>query len=144
MESQVKYTKNLEEHISKVDTNVPRRRGIGGAHNKVEFEKNTVKIVKNVEHPTMKGIEKVTYQIPSVDAKTGQITGWKVKTFDKTIYDPEIISTDKYISLGKEAANDAISRGEFGREWVGYDSEGNIWRGYTDESGNVTSFFPEF
>lgn len=141
--SKAKFTENLEEHISKVDPTVPRRRGIGGAHNKAEFEKNTVNIVNKVEHPSMKGIEKITYQIPSVDGQTGQMTGWKAKTFDKTIYDPDIISTDKYVSLGKEAANDASSKGQLGREWTGYDSEGNVWRGYTDESGNVTSFFPE-
>lgn len=125
------------------DTHIPRRRGIGGAHNKVEFEKNTVNIVNKVEHPTMKGVEKVTYQIPSVDAQTGQITDWKAKTFDKTIYAPDIISTDKYMSLGKEAANDAVSKGKLGREWTGYYSEGNVWRGYTDKNSNVTSFFSE-
>ncbi|OOM15894.1 hypothetical protein CLOSAC_01650 [Clostridium saccharobutylicum] len=142
--SKAKFAENLEEHISKIDPTVPRRRGIGGAHNKVEFEKNTVNIVNKVEHPTMKGVEKVTYQVPSVDGQTGEITGWKAKTFDKTIYDPDIISTEKYMNLGKEAANDAASKGQLGREWTGSDSEGNVWRGYTDENGNVTSLFPEF
>jgi hypothetical protein len=134
VESKAKFVDNLEEHISKIDPTVPRRRGIGGAHNKVEFEKNTVNIVNRVEHPKMRGVEKVTYQIPSVDGQTGEITGWKAKTMDKTIYDPDIIPTEKYMNLGKEAANDAASKGQLGREWTGY----------TDENGNVTSFFPEF
>nr|WP_262385101.1 CdiA family toxin C-terminal domain-containing protein [Paenibacillus curdlanolyticus] len=141
--SLAKFSSNLEDHIKKVDPNVPRKRGIGGAHNKDEFMKNDVNILNVKKHDGMPGVEKITYQVPSLDAKTGQKTGWRAKPFDKTVYDPKVISDEEFIKRGKEAANNAASEGTLGREWEGYDSQGIKWRGYTDENGEVTSFYPE-
>ncbi|WP_235533144.1 EndoU domain-containing protein, partial [Paenibacillus sp. Leaf72] len=138
------YSPKLEGHIKYIDPEVPRSRGIGGAHNKVEFYKNDVNVLNVEKHPSMPGVEKVTYQIPSIDGKTGEITGWKAKEYVKTIYDPKVISDEEYIKFGKEAANNALSKGKLGREWEGYDSNGVKWMGYADSDGKVTSFFPEF
>ncbi len=62
---------NLDSHIINADPSVPRNRGIGGAHNKDEFMKNTVNVVNARQHPTMPGVEMIEYQIPSLDGKTG-------------------------------------------------------------------------
>jgi len=139
----VKFSSNLENHIKFVDATVPRRRGIGGAHNKDEFYKNEINVLNVEQHPSMSGIEKITYQVPSIDGKTGEITGWKATMFYKTVYDPIVVSDEHYIRLGKEAAQDAFVKGELGGEWTGYDSQGVKWRGYTSENGEVTSFYPE-
>ncbi|MGG0824579.1 pre-toxin TG domain-containing protein [Paenibacillus turicensis] len=142
--STASFSPDLEVHLKYVDSKVPRSRGIGGAHNKEEFYRNGVNILNVEKHPLMPEVEKVTYQIPSIDGKTGQVTGWKAKEYLKTIYDPKVMSDEEYIRLGKEAANNAHSKGKLGREWDGYDKNGVKWMGYTDSSGTVTSFFPEF
>ncbi|MDI3412205.1 CdiA family toxin C-terminal domain-containing protein [Bacillus sonorensis] len=129
--------------MKNTDPKVPRRRGIGGAHNKNEFLKNNVKILSVQKHPKLKGIEKVVYKVPSLDPKTGEITGWRAQEFKKTIYDPSVISDDDFLKFGKEAAADAASKGNLTRVWEGYDSNGVKWIGYTDTNGTVTSFFPD-
>jgi hypothetical protein len=79
--------------------------------------------------------------------KTGKPTGeYQSRTHDKTVYDPVKISTNKYIKWGLEAANNAAkksSSGKLGREWTGTDSNGVKWHGYCDDSGNITSFYPD-
>ncbi|MGG1240517.1 T7SS effector LXG polymorphic toxin [Bacillus sonorensis] len=139
----VEFTETLANHIKNTDPKVPRRRGIGGAHNKNEFLKNNVKILSVQRHPKLKGIEKVVYKVPSLDPKTGEITGWRAQEFKKTIYDPSVISDDDFLKFGKEAAADAASKGNLTRVWEGYDSNGVKWIGYTDTNGTVTSFFPD-
>jgi RHS repeat-associated protein len=138
-----KFSSNLDKHIIYVDPSVPRSRGIGGAHNKSEFMKNNVNLISSRKHPNMPGVETITYQIPSIDGKSGKITGWKEKKFEKTVYDPKIISDQEYIKHGKEAANEAAAKGTLGREWSGYDNKGIKWRGYATD-GEVTSFYPDF
>ncbi|WP_172418811.1 pre-toxin TG domain-containing protein [Geobacillus icigianus] len=140
---EAKFSSTLEKHIKHVDPNVPRKRGIGGAHNKNEFMKSEINILEVKKHEGILGVEKITYQIPSLDPKTGQRIGWKEKIFQKTVYDPKMISDEEFIKRGKEAANDAAVRGALGREWEGYDGQGIKWRGYTNENGEVTSFYPE-
>ncbi|NPC93416.1 hypothetical protein HOO54_14515 [Bacillus sp. WMMC1349] len=110
----VKFSSNLENHIKNVDPSVPRRR----AHNKDEFYKNEVNVLNNKRHPSMPGVEKISYQVPSIDGKTGEITGWKATEFNKTVYDPTVVSDKQYIKLGKEAAHDASANGALGREAV--------------------------
>jgi len=47
---------------------------------------------------------------------------------------------------GLEAANNAAkesSTGKLGREWSGTDNDGHKWHGYCDDSGKLTSFYPE-
>ncbi|MEC3605679.1 T7SS effector LXG polymorphic toxin [Bacillus glycinifermentans] len=137
------YDKDLPNHIQSVDPKVPRKRGIGGCHNKEEFLKNKVKILSEEKHLGLDGIETVKYQMASLDSKTGEVTGWKSKIYRKTIYDPKVISTEEFLKRGKEAAENAAKNGTLDREWTGVDSKGIKWRGYLNTDGEVKSFYPE-
>ena len=60
----------LRKHIEDVDLSVPRKRGIGGAHNKNNFLKNDIKVVSITPNNNIKGVETIEYQMPKLD-KTG-------------------------------------------------------------------------
>nr|WP_316933105.1 T7SS effector LXG polymorphic toxin [Listeria monocytogenes] len=80
----IEKTPELEKHIRNTDPNVPRKRGIGGAHNSEEFFKNDVEIVKQT--PTdIPGVSVVEYRIPELDVK-GNPTGRYKKTIYKKQY----------------------------------------------------------
>ncbi|WP_223277114.1 T7SS effector LXG polymorphic toxin [Listeria monocytogenes] len=80
----IEKTPELEKHIRNTDPNVPRKRGIGGAHNSEEFFKNDVEIVKQT--PTdIPGVSVVEYRIPELDVK-GNPTGRYKKRFIKKQY----------------------------------------------------------
>ena len=142
-----KLTEKLRKHIEEVDLAVPRKRGIGGAHNKNNFLKNDVKIVKTTPNKNIKGVEIIEYQMPKLD-KTGtpipgEYQGGNPKV--KTVYDPNVISTNEYLERGLQAANNASKNytdGILPREWVGVDNQGVSWRGYC-ENGEITSMYPE-
>lgn len=137
-------TPELEAHIKNIDPSVPRKRGIGGAHNSKEFFKNDVAIVS--ETPSkIPGVKTVEYRMPKLNADGTPTGEYGARVFKKTIYDPDIISDDEFIKRGLDAANDAISKTDDGimpREWSGIDSEGIMWHGYF-EDGQITSFFPD-
>jgi hypothetical protein len=127
---------------------VPRSSGIGGAHNLDEFNKAAaaegILITKRTPHPTLRGVEKIEYQIQALD-RAGNRTGtFKAKPFEKTVYDPKRISDSQMAQWGKEAAEEAASRGALNREWTGVSKNGIVFRGYLDENGAVRSFFPDF
>ena len=143
----IKSTPELEAHIKYTDPTVPRKRGIGGAHNVDEFLKNDIQIVSRKPHPDIKGIEIIEYQLPKLDKTGSPILGiyQSGKPFSKTVYDPKIISDKSYINRGIEAANNALTTSTDGvlpRIWTGVDSQGIVWRGYC-ENGVITSFYPE-
>ena len=137
-------TPELEAHIKNIDPSVPRKRGIGGAHNSKEFFKNDVAIVS--ETPSkISGVKTVEYKMPKLNADGTPTGEYGARVFKKTIYDPDIISDDEFIKRGLDAANDAISKIDdsiMPREWSGIDSEGIMWHGYF-EDGQITSFFPD-
>ena len=90
---------------------VPRRRGIGGAHNSREFFKNDVKITSESQSK-IPGVKTVEYRMPTLN-KDGTPTGeYGTRVFRKTIYDPDIISDEVYIRRGLEAANDALKNAD--------------------------------
>ncbi|EAG9291366.1 transposase [Listeria monocytogenes] len=140
----IERTPELEDHIRNTDPNVPRKRGIGGAHNSEEFFKNEVEIVKQT--PTdIPGVSVVEYRIPELDVKGNPTGRYKKTIYKKTIYDPKMISDEEYINRGLEAANNATSNpddGSLSREWAGKDNSGKTWRGYY-ENGKITSFYPD-
>ncbi len=144
----IKVTSELENHIRYTDSTVPRKRGIGGAHNKEQLLTNDIEIVKTTPHPSLEGVEKVEYQMPKLD-KTGTTIPGEYQSGVpkvKTVYDPKIISDEVYMERGVQAANDALSKSPdsaLPREWVGNDGAGVKWRGYSDGNGNITSFYPE-
>ncbi|EJT4732001.1 EndoU domain-containing protein [Listeria monocytogenes] len=140
----IEKTPELEKHIRNTDPNVPRKRGIGGAHNSEEFFKNDVEIVKQT--PTdIPGVSVVEYRIPELDVKGNPTGRYKKTIYKKTIYDSKVISDEEYINRGLEAANNATSNlddGSLPREWTGKDNTGKTWRGYY-EDGKITSFYPD-
>ncbi|MBF2362910.1 EndoU domain-containing protein [Listeria marthii] len=140
----IEKTPELEDHIRNTDPNVPRKRGIGGAHNSEEFFKNDVEIVKQT--PTdIPGVSVVEYRIPELDVKGNPTGRYKKTIYKKTIYNPKVISDEEYINRGLEAANNATSNpddGSLPREWTGKDNTGKTWRGYY-EDGKITSFYPD-
>lgn len=138
----------LKDHIVKGNLEVTGN-GISGAHNKDNFlkiaEKNNIRIESSIPNSQMEGVEQIFYSIPKKD-KSGKPTGeYKATQRKKTVYDPKIISNEKYIKFGIEAANNAakaMENGKLGREWSGNDSQGVSWHGYCDKNGNITSFYP--
>lgn len=137
----------VAEHIKLKDPNVPRRRGIGGAHNADEFTKaiadEGAKIVDRTPHPTIDGVEIIEYKMPKLD-KAGKPTGkFREQSYYKSTYDPAKISDEQMMRWGREAAENASVNGNLEREWVGKTLDGKTIRGYTDSNGNVTSFFIE-
>jgi len=143
-------TEALKNHIENAEPSSSGKAGIKGAHNKDNFLNEIDRIgahtTSTAPNSQIDGVEKISYQMPKKD-KTGKPTGeYQSKTHDKTVYDPAKISTDNYIKWGLEAANSAATKspsGKLGHEWTGTDSNGVKWHGYCDDSGNITSFYPE-
>jgi hypothetical protein len=141
-----RFSGDYDTHITVRDFDVPRKRGIGGAHNSEEFFKysNEFHVVESIPHPTVEGVQKIRYQMAALD-RAGNPTGdFKAKVFEKTVYDPKVISDSKMLQWGREAAAQAQTAGPLNREWVGVSANGIQYRGYLDETGAVRSFFPDF
>ncbi|HBF34029.1 TPA: hypothetical protein DDW35_05650 [Candidatus Sumerlaeota bacterium] len=139
----VRFSSNYVDHIISRDFNVPARRGIGGAHNLDEFSRyaNEYRIVDTIGHPSVEGIQTIRYQMVAKNA-TGELTGsYRAPIFEKTVYDPEVISDETY---RRQAAAEAQAAGPLNREWVGTAANGLKFRGYIDQTGAVKSFFPHF
>lgn len=144
---QYRPTETLRAHIENVDPSVPRRRGIGGAHNRESFMQNDIKIVSETPHPDIDGVTTIQYQMPKLDKAGTPIPGQYQSGVPKvkTVYNPEILSTEEYLARGLQAANNAASQypsGVLPREWVGVDEFGVTWRGYCMD-GDIISMFPE-
>ena len=144
----VKMRSDIADHIKRRDPAVPRKRGIGGAHDKAEFDRALVDeggvIVDRTPHPSLAGVEEVRYQLPALDAQGNPTGQMKSMIHTKTIYDSSVLSDAEYLRMGQEAANSALQNngGVLPREWVGTTQNGVNIRGYSD-SGIVSSFFPE-
>ena len=108
---------------------------------------NDILIVSSTPHPQIPGVEIITYRMPKRD-KTGAPIPGEYQSGNpqkKTIYDPDVFSTDEYIRRGMEAANNAAKMfpdGVLPREWSGYDNQGVEWHGYYHD-GHITSFYPD-
>ena len=145
-----KMAEGIGDHIKKRDPDVPRKRGIGGAHDKHEFEaalrSEGGEVVSRTPHPDLPGAERVDYRMGALDA-AGQPTGeLRNQVFTKTVYDPSIVPDGRMMQWGQEAADSAMraNGGSLPREWSGLSNNGVRIRGYTNTStGEVTSFFPE-
>lgn len=148
--TEYKVTEALKKHIEEADTSSLNQSGIKGGHNKDNFLKaaneNGVKITKTESNSQMEGVEKIYYKVPKKDIQGKPTSELKATEYKKTVYDPKILSTDQYVNYGIEAANNAAknsSTGKLSREWTGTDSNGVKWHGYCDESGQITSIYPE-
>ncbi|MCA9553691.1 MAG: EndoU domain-containing protein [Myxococcales bacterium] len=137
----------LRLHLAEHDRSVPRSRGIGGAHNMVAFEaavKETgAVVVSKTAHPSLEGVYQVEYKMPALDGKEQPTGELQAGSFEKTIHDPSVWRDEDILRLGLEAAEDAASKGVFGRTWHGTASNGMRFHGYSDANGRVTSVYPE-
>ncbi len=142
----IAFNANLKNHICKVDGFSQKKGVIGGhnldAFNQVAAEKN-LKILSSTEHPTIRGITQIEYQIPSFD-RAGNITGYKKKPFTKTVYNAELISDRQILELGQQAASkkfaQAVSIGK--REFIS--EAGGIKFQVYIKDGVIDNIFPMF
>jgi hypothetical protein len=141
-----RFTGNYDEHIVFRDYDVPRKRGIGGAHNRDEFLKysNEYKIEEVIPHPSVDGIETIRYRMSSLDPSGNPTGGYRAAVLEKTVYDPAKITNKQFMGWGRQAAAEAQAVGKLNREWVGTAPNGLEFRGYLDDTGAVKSFFPNF
>ena len=142
----IRFADDVEQHVALRDFGVPRRNGIGGAHNLDEFMRysNEFDIVSSTPHPSMSGINKIEYRLFAKDAQ-GNLTGTlQQRSHFKTVYDPAVISDSDMLTWGRQAAAQAQSAGPLSREWVGTAPNGLAFRGYLDNTGAVRTYFPDF
>ncbi|MBJ9978338.1 hypothetical protein IAE35_23210 [Pseudomonas sp. S75] len=52
---------------------------------------------------SLKGITTIEYQIPAYD-RAGNVIGYKTQPFTKTVYNLKVISDQKVLDLGQQAA----------------------------------------
>jgi WXG100 family type VII secretion target len=150
-------------HIKYRDISVPRKKGIGGAHDADEFAKirqvdeagytmpkgqdlaSVPEIVVSGRnpHPSVPGVEIIDYKIPTVD-KTMKTTGDLKAVDPKTVYDPKVWSDAKLQTAVQEALQDAANRngGVVPELWTGVTKEGYPIRGYFRD-GKITTFYFE-
>ena len=145
-----KETKSLRNHIENADTSGNGKAGIKGGHKKDNFlsavDKVGAKITDTQTNSQIDGVEKISYKMPKKRQTRKSYFRVSVKYKTKTVYDSNKISTDRYIKQGLEAANNVAKNsttGKLGHEWRGTDNKGIKWHGYCDDSGNITSFYPE-
>ena len=142
----VRFSGDFDTHILNRDFGVPAKRGIGGAHNLDEFMKysDEFKIVGTVDHPTVDGIQTISYQVAARDP-AGKFTGaFRDKVFEKTVFDPSVIPPDTFLTWGRQAAAEGQALGPLNRTWTGTAANGLRFMGYLDDTGAVRSFFPDF
>ncbi|WP_447755349.1 two-partner secretion domain-containing protein [Pseudomonas nicosulfuronedens] len=140
------FNPNIKNHLSNFD-GLTQRSGISGTHNLEAFNQaaatNGVKILSETPG-SVKGVTTIEYQIPAYD-RAGNVVGYKTQPFTKTVYDPKVISDQKVLDLGQQAASsgykDALSKG-----LSQYDATagGVTFRVYLDKAtGTVTNFHPK-
>ena len=138
------YSKNISfndtcfDHV--VKGNGIKSKNISGAHNLEAFEKTITDaggnldecIISKVKHPTIDGINEITYKVPGSDV---------LKT--KTVYDPSVISDQQILKWGEEAFNSS-GRIVKGGVIYGVAPNGLAFEGYIDEeTGIIRAFFPK-
>ncbi|MGE8077364.1 EndoU domain-containing protein [Peribacillus loiseleuriae] len=144
-----RFKPGYDKHLVKVEGIVRKKgKGVVGGHNLHNFEKAFKEegwdlkkcIISKRKHPSIEGVYEIEYGLPKLDMKGEVIPGeLKKVSHPKTVYDPNIISDEQMIKWGKEA----MKKGKIvGREKVGVSSNGLKFRGFVDDSGEITNFFP--
>jgi hypothetical protein len=150
--SGLRFKQDYETHVAKRDYNVPRKRGIGGAHRLDEFMKavqsGEVQIVSRTPHPTLKGVEDIKYRMQALDRELKPTGHWQIgEPKVKTVYNPKIISDEQMMLWGRQVFGEAVAAGRIKpgiKEWDGVAPNGIEFHGYVDvKTGVVTSFFPK-
>lgn len=103
---------------------------------------NGVKIIGQ-EPDFTNGISTIKYQVPSYD-RAGNVTGYKAEVFTKTVYDPKVITEQKMLELGQQAAADGyINAMTRGMNAYNGEAGGIKFRVYLDPTtGTVRNFHP--
>lgn len=145
----VTFKPGYDEHLVKVIDIVRKKgKGVVGGHNLKNFEKAFKEkgwnleecIISKKKHPSIEGVYEIEYGLPKLDMEGKLIPGeLKNVSHPKTVYDPNIISDEQMIKWGEEA----MKNGKVvGRERIGVSSNGLQFRGFIDDSGEITNFFP--
>ncbi|WP_052737871.1 EndoU domain-containing protein [Bacillus sp. SA1-12] len=145
----ITFKSGYEKHLVEVIDVVRKKgKGIVGGHNLKNFEKAFKDqgwdidecIISKRKHPSIEGVYEIEYGFPKKDMEGKIIPGeLKKVSHPKTVYDPNIISDEQMIKWGEEAMKNGTVDG---REITGVSSNGLQFKGFIDESGEVTNFFP--
>ena len=117
--------------------------------------KDSIKVISKTPHPTIKGVYKIEYQMPTLDVRLQPTGAWRNKKgtdlFVKTVYDPAVIPKEQMAQWGREAFADAMQKnpalsGTKNIKWEGTASNGLRFEGYADTKGSdaVRTFYPIF
>ena len=145
----INFQVDQPKHLTTV-LNFTQKKGIKGAHTKDSFEQAVadynLRIVNKTEHSTVKGVYEIVYEIPLKNKKLEYTGDYKIIKEPKTIYDPVIISNDKILQLGQQAADkgidNAIANGK--REFT-ETANGINFRVYIKpKTKTIINFFPVF
>ncbi|MZE94439.1 WXG100 family type VII secretion target [Bacillus anthracis] len=142
-----KFGDNAKNHLKNVE-NISTKKGVSGGHNMDEFY-NALKnqdvdvedlIISKKSHSSIEGIYEIEYKIPRKDmaGNIAEPVSYKNIKEPKTIYDPAMISDDKIYQWGKEAMQKGTING---RLVEGTASNGLKFRGYLNDTGEITNFF---
>ncbi|KXZ20705.1 TopI - like protein YobL [Bacillus nakamurai] len=153
------------EHLTGEVKKCTKRHGVSGGHNYDEFKKYfhnngqyKLEEVQKLEHPDIKGVYDIEYRL-KVEIKDyrGQGTGeFKfvpkegVTPLKKTVYDPNVISNEEIVKLGKEAMDEGLNNNrkralttQNKEKIYGISSEGLKFEGIRNiETGEIDNFFP--
>ncbi|WP_429601486.1 WXG100 family type VII secretion target [Bacillus albus] len=143
-----KFGDNAKNHLKNVE-NISTKKGVSGGHNMDGFY-NYLKnqgvdvedlIISKKSHSSIEGIYEIEYKIPRKDmaGNIAEPVSYKNIKEPKTIYDPAMISDDKIYQWGKEAMQKGTING---RLVEGTASNGLKFRGYLNDTGEITNFFP--
>jgi hypothetical protein len=141
----IRYKENLPKHLRDFDG--IGKNGINGTHNLDVFEQvvteKNIKVVSKNEHPNVKGIYDIKYQVPKVNKRL-KPTGEYKKPREKTVYDPSIHSDDKILQLGKQASTNGYENAVFNNRRIYEETvQGIRFRIYLDlTTKEVTNFHP--
>lgn len=147
----ITFKPGYDKHLVEVVEIVRKKgKGVVGGHNLNNFEKAFKEkgwdleecIISKRKHPSIEGVYEIEYGLPKLDMEGKLIPGeLKNVSHPKTVYDPNIISDEQILKWGEEAMKNGKVVGA-GREITGVSSNGLQFRGFIDESGEITNFFP--
>lgn len=145
----ISFQTDQPEHLTTV-LQFTQKKGVKGAHTINSFNQAVkdynLRIVSNTEHPTVRGVYEIVYEIPLKNKKLEYTDDYKIVKEPKTVYDSSIISDTKILEWGQQAADkgidNAIASGK--REFT--ETANKIdFRVYIDpKTKTVTNFFPVF
>ena len=146
----INFQTDQPDHLTTV-LNFTQKKGVKGAHTTEAFERAAqqynLNIVRKDPHPTVDGIYEIEYQVPKVNQQGEYIGGYKTpkNPLIKTVYDPNVISHNKILEWGQQAANQGIDEAiAKGRSNFATTVNGIRFRVFIDlDTKEVTNFYPE-